>query len=86
MGQPGSREGLPERRVDLHWLLQSCKYLLQVDRRRVDPLRWVEANPGSYKGGLREDSSIDFVLYNIILTFGGRSGSFVTQRFAIFSC
>ena len=33
--------------VDPGWLLRSCKYLLQVD-----PLRRLEANPGSCKGGL----------------------------------
>ena len=49
---PGLMKGYPARRVDPGWLLRSCKYLLQVDRRRVDPLRRVEANPGSYKGGL----------------------------------
>ena len=45
--------GLEARRVDPGWFLQSCKYSLQVDCRRIDPLRWVEANPGSCKGGLR---------------------------------
>ena len=49
---PGRKKGYPARRVDPGWLLRSCKYLLQVDRRRVDPLRRVEANPGSCKGGL----------------------------------
>ena len=29
------------------------RHLLQIDCTRVDPLRWVEANPGSCKGGLR---------------------------------
>ena len=48
---PGLEKGYPARRVDPGWLLRSCKYLLQVDRRRVDPLRRVEANPGSCKGG-----------------------------------
>ena len=42
---PGLEKGYPARRVDPGWLLRSCKYLLQVDRRRV------EANPGSCKGG-----------------------------------
>ena len=49
---PGLEKGYPARRVDLGWLLRSCKYLFQVDRRRVDPRRRVEANPGSCKGGL----------------------------------
>ena len=48
------KKGYPARRADPGWLLRSCKYLLQVDRRRVDPLRRVEANPGSCKGGLRD--------------------------------
>ena len=51
---PGLEKGYPARRVDPGWLLRSCKYLLQVDRRRVDPLRRVEANPGSCKGGLSD--------------------------------
>ena len=50
---PGLEKGYPARRVDPGWLLRSCKYFLQVDRRRVDPLRRVEANPSSCKGGLR---------------------------------
>ena len=50
---PGLEKGYPARRVDPGWLLRSCKYLLQVDRIRVDPLRRVEANPGSCKGGLK---------------------------------
>ena len=54
---PSLEKGYPARRVDPGWLLRSCKYLLQVDRRRVDPLRQVEANPGSCKGGLRLKSS-----------------------------
>ena len=49
----GLEKGYPARRVDPGWLLRPCKYLLQVNRRRVDPLRRVEANPGSCKGGLR---------------------------------
>ena len=48
---PGLEKGYPARRLDPGWLLRSCKYLLEVDRRRVDPLRRVEANPGSCKGG-----------------------------------
>ena len=50
---PSLEKGFTARRVDPGWLLWLCKYLLQVDRRRVDPLRRVEANPGSCKGGLR---------------------------------
>ena len=50
---PVLEKGYPARRVDPGWLLRSCKYLLQVDRRRVDPLRRVEANPGSCKQGFR---------------------------------
>ena len=49
---PGLEKGYPARRVDQGWLLRSCKYLLQVNRRRVDPLRRVEANPGSCNGAL----------------------------------
>ena len=49
---PGVDKGYPARRVDPGWLLLSCKYLLQVDRRRVDFLGWVEDNPGSCKGSL----------------------------------
>ena len=49
---PGLGKGYPARRVDPGWLLQSCKHLLQIDCTRVDPLRRVEANPGSCKGGL----------------------------------
>ena len=49
---PGLEKGYPTRRVDLGWFLRSCKYLLQVDRRRADPLRRVETSPGSCKGGL----------------------------------
>ena len=51
---PGLEKGYPARRVDPGWLLRSCKYLLQVDRRRVDPLKRVEANLGSCKGGLSD--------------------------------
>ena len=40
---PGLEKGYPARRVDPGWLLRSCKYFLQVYRRRVDPLRRVEA-------------------------------------------
>ena len=50
---PGLEKGYPARRTDPGWLLQSCKYLLHIDRRRVDPLRRVEGNPGSCKGGPR---------------------------------
>ena len=46
----GLEKGYPVRRVDPGWLLQSCKYLLRIYRRRADPLRWVETNPGSCKG------------------------------------
>ena len=49
---PGLEKGYPARRVDPFWLLRSCKYLLQIDCTSVDPLRRVEANPGSCKGGL----------------------------------
>ena len=49
----GLEKGYPARRVDPGWLLRSCKYLLQIDCTRVDPLRQVEANPGSCKGGLK---------------------------------
>ena len=49
---PGLEKGYPARRVDPGWLLWSCKHLLQTDCTRVDPLRWVEANLGSCKGGL----------------------------------
>ena len=47
----GLEKGYPARRVDPGWLLRSCKYLLQIDCARLDPLRRVEANPGSCKGG-----------------------------------
>ena len=47
----GLKKGYLARRVDLGWLLQSCKHLLQIDCTRVDPLRQVEANLRSYKGG-----------------------------------
>ena len=50
---PGLEKGYRAKRVDLGWLLQSCKCLLQIDCTRVDPLRRVEAYPGSCKGGLR---------------------------------
>ena len=50
---PGLEKGNPARRVDPGWLLQSCTYFLQVDCRRVDPLRWVEVNPGLCKGNLK---------------------------------
>ena len=50
---PGVEKVYLARRVDPGWLLRSCKYLLQVDRKRVDPLMRVEANPGSCKGDLR---------------------------------
>ena len=61
---PGLEKGYPARRVDPGWLLRSCKYLLHIDCTRVDPLRRVEANPGSCKGGLyridfRSGSEID---------------------------
>ena len=49
---PGLEKGYPARRVDPGWLLWSCKHLLQIDCTRVDPLRRVEANPGSCEGGL----------------------------------
>ena len=49
---PGLGKGYLARRADPGWLLRSCKYLLQVDSRRVDLLRQVEANPRSCKGGL----------------------------------
>ena len=48
---PGLEKGYPARRVDPGWLLQSCKYFLQVDRRRADPRRRIEANTDSCKGG-----------------------------------
>ena len=48
----GLEKGYPARKVDPGWLLRSCKLLLQIDRRRVDPLRRIEANPGSCKGDL----------------------------------
>ena len=48
---PGLEKGYPARRADPGWLLRSCKHLLQIDCTRVDPLRQVEANPGSCKGG-----------------------------------
>ena len=50
---PGLEKGYPARRVDPGWLLRSCKHLLQIDCTRVDPLRRVEVNPGSCKGGLK---------------------------------
>ena len=50
---PGLEKAYLARRVDPGWLLWSCKHLLQIDCTRVDPLRRVEANPGSCKGGLR---------------------------------
>ena len=40
---PSLEKSYLARRIDLGWLLRSCKYLLQVYRRRVDPLRMVEA-------------------------------------------
>ena len=49
---PGLEKGYPVRRVDPGWLLRSCKYLLQVDRRRVYPLRWVEVTRARVKGTL----------------------------------
>ena len=49
---PGLEKGYPARRVDPGWLLRSCTHLLQIDCTRVDPLRRVEANPVSCKGGL----------------------------------
>ena len=52
---PGLEKGYPARRVDPGWLLRSCKHLLQIECTRVDPLRRVEANPGSCKGGHRKD-------------------------------
>ena len=55
---PGLEKGYPARRVDPGWLLQSCKYLLQVDRRMADPLRRVEAKPGSCKGTLASVSRL----------------------------
>ena len=48
----GLEKGYPAIRIDLGWLLRSCKYLLQVDRGRVEPLLWVEANLSSCKRGL----------------------------------
>ena len=69
---PGLEKGYPARRVDPGWLLQSCKYLLQVDRRRVDPLRWVEANPGSCKGGLSPNSlAVSPIEVNVLVSPSG---------------
>ena len=53
---PGLENGYPAKRVDQCWLLRSCEYLLRIDRRRVDSLRRVEANPGLTlpKGGLSQ--------------------------------
>ena len=66
---PGLEKGYPAKRVDLGWLLQSCKYLLQIDRTRVDPLRRVEANPGSCKGGLGLfRSSENWILNAVIIS------------------
>ena len=48
----GLQKSYPARRVDPGCLLRSYKYLLQIDRRRVDPLRRDEANLSSCKGGL----------------------------------
>ena len=49
---PGLEKGYPARRVDPGWLLRSCKYLLQIDCARVDPLRRVEANGARVKRAL----------------------------------
>ena len=49
---PGVEKNHPARRVHSGWLLRSFKHFLQIDHGRVDPLRRVEANPGSCKGGL----------------------------------
>ena len=59
---PGLKKGYPARMVDPGWLLRSCKYSFCIDRRRVDPLRRVEANLGSCKGGLTDLKAILFLL------------------------
>ena len=49
---PGFEKGYSARGVYPSWVLRSCKDLLQIDRRRGDPLRRVETNQDKCKGDL----------------------------------